>query len=87
MIQNSFLSSLQCLWVFVFYVVFAKIFVVLSSVDGSVCTRTFQMVLWVSFGIFLGFALRFFGFFSVFVLVFWGYLVDSFGFGFWILFG
>ena len=60
---------------------FAKIFVALSSVDGSVCIGTFQMVFWVSFEVFFGFALEFSGFFSVHVLVFFaGYFVDYFGF-------
>jgi hypothetical protein len=44
MIQNSSLSSLQRLLVPIFSTVFAKILVALSNVDGSVCTRTFQMV-------------------------------------------
>ena len=81
MIQNSSLSSLQRLWVSIFSIMFAKIFVALSSVDGSVCTGTFQMVFWVSFEVFFGFALEFSGFFSVHVLVFFaGYFVDYFGF-------
>jgi hypothetical protein len=55
---------------------FTKIFVALSIVDGSVCTGTFQMVFWVSFEVFFGFALEFSGFFSVLVLVFFaGFVV------------
>ena len=86
MIQNFSLSSLQCLLVSIFSIVFAKISIAFSSVDGSVCIGTFQMV-------FLGFVWKFFfrfslKFFLVFLTIcvgflcriFGGYLVDSFGF-------